>query len=284
MTDKQKDLWYDDKNDWRRKYDFLVLASQSQEKSIDYLVEHEDTSNIEKVDEDYFYDEETGKYICCIAITTKTTQKQIDETKLLLKSVEDTSYRNDENIWKFNKNIWYWNVNFDDLTIKPKWVKVNELMEAIILRKDIDEYERNIYRGIAFEDYGIWDDYIPRINYSKYSKYGEVKQCKNKPTVYIYENKETKVVDYVGIVTSKKRVLNQRVLEHAKLDNMKLEDYNIKYFYVETKADAEIWEAHLINYYKSHKRLNKSKSNWGKCTFLVNKESEIEWLNYGEDV
>ena len=31
-----------------------------------------------------------------------------------------------------------------------------------------------------------------------------------------------------------------------------------------------------------YKRLNKKKSSWGECTFLVGKESEIEWLNYGE--
>ena len=61
---------------------------------------------------------------------------------------------------------------------------------------------------------------------------------------------------------------------------MDLEKYEVYYFNVETKADSEIWEGHLISYYGTQNRLNKHKSKWGLCTFLIGLEESIEWIKY----
>lgn len=284
MTEKLKDCWYTDKNDWRRKYDFLVRVGQDKEEEIDKLIEcgYLIPEEIESIEEDYMFDFETA---CgSLVISYKETQEQIKQREETMKRVEDKSYRSDISIWKFEKNTWHWNAHYNKTELKPNWLRVIEYEEAVILGMTEDEDLRNRYRDISFYD-GLFYNCggFNRHTRKNNNNSDSLKKCKNEPTVYIYKNKETKLVDYVGIVTSKNRVLNQRVYEHVKLDNMKLDDYDIKYFHTKTKADAEIWEAHLINYYKSHEKLNKKKSSWGECTFLIGKESEIEWLNYGDD-
>lgn len=102
----------------------------------------------------------------------------------------------------------------------------------------------------------------------------------NSPKVYKYVHKTTKEVDYVGILWSHKRKLSRRITEHSRNDNMDLSIYDVFYFNVTTKADAEIWEGHLISHYKTHNKLNKYKSKWGLCTFLKGKEDEINWIKY----
>ena len=103
------------------------------------------------------------------------------------------------------------------------------------------------------------------------------------PKVYKYINKNTQEVDYVGIVWSKNRELYKRIHEHSKYDKMHLNNYEVYYFEVKTKADSEIWEGHLISYYGSQNRLNKHKSKWGLCTFLNGLEDSIDWIKYEVD-
>lgn len=98
--------------------------------------------------------------------------------------------------------------------------------------------------------------------------------------VYKYVNKETKEVDYVGIIWSENRRMSQRVSEHSMYDGMNKELYDIYYFVVDTRTDSEVWESHLISYYKTYEKLNKSKSSWGECSYLKGKEDDIEWKKY----
>lgn len=218
-----------------------------------------------------------------IEVSTKETKEEIEKRKKedeeLMEYVKDKSYRGDINKWKVENNcIWYWNTNYYKPEKTPKWVRVTENFEAIILRmKNKTEEERCRYRNCSF---GNWrhDDFIYQ-NINKEPKKRIYSKSKN-PIVYKYINKETNMVDYVGIVWSANRKLSKRIKEHSKYDEMNLEKYEVYYFDVETKSDAEIWEGHLISYYGTQERLNKSKSNWGLCTFLKGKEDSIEWIKY----
>lgn len=218
-----------------------------------------------------------------IEVSTKETKEEIEKRKKeneeLMEYVKDKSYRGDINKWKVENNcIWYWNTNYYKPEKTPKWVRVTENFEAIILRmKNKIEEERCRYRNCSF---GNWrhDDFIYQ-NINKEPKKRIYSKSKN-PIVYKYINKETNMVDYVGIVWSANRKLSKRIKEHSKYDEMNLEKYEVHYFDVETKSDAEIWEGHLISYYGTQERLNKSKSNWGLCTFLKEKEDSIEWIKY----
>lgn len=98
--------------------------------------------------------------------------------------------------------------------------------------------------------------------------------------VYKYVNKETKEVDYVGIIWSENRRMSQRVSEHSLYDGIDSKLYDIYYFVVDTRTDSEVWESHLISYYKTYEKLNKSKSSWGECSYLKGKEDDIEWKKY----
>lgn len=100
------------------------------------------------------------------------------------------------------------------------------------------------------------------------------------PKVYKYVNKNTSMVDYIGIVWGKNRKIGRRIFEHSKQDNMSLNDYDVYYFNVKTRFDAEVWEGHLITYYSTQERLNKRKANWGLCTFLKGQEGSIDWIKY----
>lgn len=216
-------------------------------------------------------------------ITTTMRKSKEEKEKIkqyydkLMKSVEDKSYRKDSRYWKVNKsNTWYWNTNYYDLEKLPDWVRVNEHFEAVILNmKNKNEEEICKYRNASFGDWG--DD--PYFYNKPMQKIRRVKKV-NKPKVYKYINKKTNEIDYIGIVWSFNRELKNRIKEHSKYDNMKLENYDIYYFDVETKADAEVWEGHLITYYGTQERLNKSKSNWGLCTFLKGQEDSIDWIKY----
>ena len=144
-----------------------------------------------------------------------------------------------------------------------------------------------LYRGNPTSEVIITEKYeVPLSKIDGRSKRKSLK-IKNKivktpqtPKVYKYINKETNEVDYIGIVWSKNRELYKRINEHIKYDKMDLEKYEVYYFNVETKADSEIWEGHLISYYGTQNRLNKHKSKWGLCTFLIGLEESIEWIKY----
>lgn len=204
-------------------------------------------------------------------------QKDYDN---LMELVKDKSYRNDSRYWKVGKyDTWYWNTNYYDLEKSPNWVRINEHFEAIILNmKNKDEEERCKYRNSSFGD--CVDD--PCFYNKPMQNFRRVKKVNN-PKVYKYINKETNETDYIGIVWSADRELKKRIKEHLKYDKMDLDKYEVHYFDVETKADAEVWEGHLITYYGTQERLNKSKANWGLCTFLKGQEDSIDWIKYEVD-
>lgn len=201
-------------------------------------------------------------------------QKEYDK---LMELVKDKSYRNDSRYWKVSKHdTWYWNTNYYDLEKSPDWVRISEHFEAVILNmKNKSEEERCKYRNASFGDWG--DD--PCFYNKPIQKFRRVKKVNN-PKVYKYTNKKTNEIDYIGIVWSADRELKKRIKEHSKYDDMGLDRYEVHYFNVETKADAEVWEGHLITYYGTQARLNKSKANWGLCTFLKGQEDSIDWIKY----
>lgn len=96
-------------------------------------------------------------------------------------------------------------------------------------------------------------------------------------TVYRYFNTDTNEYDYIGIVYSENRTLDQRVYEHSKEERFD-GNYKIQYFEVPTQSDAEVWEGHLISKYKTYQRLNDKKAKWGLCSYLPNDENL--WLDY----
>ena len=96
-------------------------------------------------------------------------------------------------------------------------------------------------------------------------------------TVYRYFNTDTNEYDYIGIVYSESRTLDQRVYEHAREGRFD-SNYKIQYFEVPTQSDAEVWEGHLITKYETFKRLNDKKAKWGLCSYLPNDEDL--WLDY----
>ena len=91
--------------------------------------------------------------------------------------------------------------------------------------------------------------------------------------VYRYLNINTKEYDYIGITKN----LSQRLYQH-RLEDKFNNSYKIEYFKVNTKADAEIWEGHLIAKYETYKRLNVAKASWGLCSYLPNDEDM--WKEY----
>jgi hypothetical protein len=197
----------------------------------------------------------------------------------LMELVRDKSYRSNERYWKVSKNgTWYWNINYYDLDKESNWVRISEHFEAIILSmENKDDEERCKYRNSSFGDWSDDDYYFYNKPISKRRR--KFKKANN-PKVYKYINKETNEIDYIGIVWSVDRELKKRIKEHSKYDKMDLEKYEVHYFDVETKADAEVWEGHLITYYGTQEGLNKSKSNWGLCTFLKGQEDSIDWIKY----
>ena len=201
-------------------------------------------------------------------------QKDYDK---LMELVKDKSYRSDSRYWKVGKHdTWYWNTNYYDLGKSPDWVRISEHFEAVILNmKNKSEEERCKYRNASFGDWGD-DTYC----YNKPMQKLRMVKKVNNPKVYKYINKITNEIDYIGIVWSADRELKKRIKEHAKYDKMDLDKYEVYYFDVETKADAEVWEGHLITYYGTKERLNKSKANWGLCTFLKGQEDSIDWIKY----
>ena len=219
-----------------------------------------------------------------VMITMKESREEIEKRQKdndeLMELVKDKSYRSDLRYWKLGKyNTWYWNTRYYDLEKSPNWVEVNEHFEAIIIKFKSEESEEEIckYRNASFGD---WDeDFYFHNNKRRTRKKIKLKKVNN-PKVYKYINKETNETDYIGIVWSADRELKKRIKEHSKYDKMDLNKYEVHYFDVETKADAEVWEGHLITYYGTQERLNKSKANWGLCTFLKGQEDSIDWIKY----
>jgi predicted DNA-binding transcriptional regulator AlpA len=98
--------------------------------------------------------------------------------------------------------------------------------------------------------------------------------------IYRYTDLTDNIIKYVGIVWSNNRVLQQRLEEHLKNDEWCDGNYKIEYICenINTRTDAEYFEAHYISLYKTDRYFNCKKVGWGTSNFLPNKEKE--WKEY----
>lgn len=99
--------------------------------------------------------------------------------------------------------------------------------------------------------------------------------------VYRYRDNSDGIIKYIGIVWSENRTLQQRLYEHEKYDEWcKNGDFTIEYIEenINTRTDAEFFEAHYIALYKTDKYFNISKSGWGVSSYLPNREND--WKKY----
>ena len=96
--------------------------------------------------------------------------------------------------------------------------------------------------------------------------------------IYRYTDLSDNTIKYIGIITStsKKRCLEERLREHAKVDEWSIGNFCVDFFVVSNKTDAEAYEAHLISLYKTYNCFNKAKANWGVSDFLPNPK----WTHY----
>lgn len=106
------------------------------------------------------------------------------------------------------------------------------------------------------------------------------------PWIYKYVDKKDNLVKYVGLVYNDSiKQLYRRIYEHKydftsndkwkQYANDEFDIYVLEPSIVKTKGDAEIIEAHLIDYYKSYNYLNRAKGDWGRCSFID--ESKLVW-------
>lgn len=97
------------------------------------------------------------------------------------------------------------------------------------------------------------------------------------PIVYRYTDLNDNIVKYIGIITRENRSLDKRLMEHKVKNAWAYGNYKIDYFEVQSRTDAEAYEAHLIAYYDTYKYFNKAKANWGLSTYLP---TTIIWKPY----
>lgn len=85
---------------------------------------------------------------------------------------------------------------------------------------------------------------------------------------------------YIGIIKPRKQngdILRERIIEHFRRETWSFGNYKVDYFIVNSRTDAEFFEAHLIALYKTYKYYNIAKSDWGISEYLPN---EINWIEY----
>lgn len=99
--------------------------------------------------------------------------------------------------------------------------------------------------------------------------------------VYKYTNKQTKQIEYIGIVYSDKKTLGERVVEHSKEEKFQDKNWKIQYFECENRSVAEAWESHLIEKYETYKYLNICKKGWGLNPYIP--DDENLWQDYTEE-
>ena len=99
--------------------------------------------------------------------------------------------------------------------------------------------------------------------------------------VYRYINKETKQIEYIGIVYSDKKILLDRMVEHSKEEKFQDKEWKIQYFECENRSVAEAWESHLIEKYETYKYLNVCKKGWGLNPYIPNDEDL--WQDFTEE-
>ncbi len=96
------------------------------------------------------------------------------------------------------------------------------------------------------------------------------------PYVYKYVNRQTKDVEYVGIVKKESNFPN-RFLQHKNDSWYEFGKYDIYFAEVESGTDAEALEGHFIKLYGSDRFHNiKKTKDWGICSFAP----EVKWVLY----
>ena len=99
--------------------------------------------------------------------------------------------------------------------------------------------------------------------------------------VYRFKDNEDNIFKYIGIVWGKTRTLAQRINEHLKYDDWcQGKKWTIEYIEenINTRTDAEYFEAHFVSLYGTDKYYNKAKAGWGVSSFLPNREND--WVEY----
>lgn len=98
--------------------------------------------------------------------------------------------------------------------------------------------------------------------------------------VYKYTDLDDLQVKYVGIVYGERRTLRQRIGDHAREKKFRNKRWKIEFFSadINTRTDAEYYEAHFISLYGTDKWLNKSKAGWGISTVLS--REQVVWLEW----
>lgn len=99
--------------------------------------------------------------------------------------------------------------------------------------------------------------------------------------VYRFKDNEDNIFKYVGIVWGETRTLTQRINEHFKYDDWcKGREWTIEYIEenINTRTDAEYFEAHFVSLYGTDKYYNKAKAGWGVSSFLPDREND--WKKY----
>lgn len=100
--------------------------------------------------------------------------------------------------------------------------------------------------------------------------------------VYKYTDLNDNIIKYVGIVWSPNRTLKQRVNEHFKYDSWcKNKKWKIEYIEknINTRTDAEYFEAHYVSLFHTDKWYNEKKSGWGISSYLPTRE---DWIIYDD--
>ena len=96
------------------------------------------------------------------------------------------------------------------------------------------------------------------------------------PYVYKYTDLKDNQVKYIGII-KKEGNFPKRFTQHQGDWWYSKGDWVISYVKVPTQTDAEMLEAHLIEYYDTAKFYNRAKSGWGLSSYLPDAE-EMEWI------
>jgi hypothetical protein len=99
--------------------------------------------------------------------------------------------------------------------------------------------------------------------------------------VYRYRDNADGIIKYVGIVWGKTTTLSNRLYQHRRNDDWcKNRSFTIEYIKenINTRTDAEYFEAHYISLYQTDKYFNVSKAGWGVSSFLPDREND--WIVY----
>lgn len=96
------------------------------------------------------------------------------------------------------------------------------------------------------------------------------------PYVYKYTDLKDNQVKYIGII-KKDSNFPARFYQH-KRDWWHAEgEWSISYIEVATQTDAEMLEAHLIEFYNTTKFYNRAKAGWGLSSYLPDADT-LEWI------